>query len=68
MVTRWNFNGMRTEDDGLWVRHEDYLSLQAALREALNTWEAQISGSYEWMPHEDKIARIAELRKQFLDI
>lgn len=53
--------------DGDWVTYEDYQSLQAALSTVIDQWEW-------WERQEEKenmqkaLSRIAELRKQFLDI
>lgn len=59
------------EDDGKYVRTEDYLAIRDALREALDKWDSwnhsELEGTRGWLgegkKHDD---RIAELRK-FLD-
>ncbi len=55
------------------VHYVDYQFLQAALAEALSAWESwnssELEGSRGWLGQgEQDKNRIAELRKQFLDI
>jgi hypothetical protein len=54
---------MAPDDQGHYVRHSDYLALQAALREALDAWE--FNSDRDWT--EKTELRIAKLRAQFLD-
>lgn len=76
MVKRWlNDRGpaLTGAPNGHWVKYEDYLALQAALREALDQWDGwnkdQLEGSRGWIGsggEADK--RIKTLRKEFLDV
>jgi hypothetical protein len=50
---------------GQWVAHEDYLALQAALREALDGWERSLGAHSGTLTFAD--TRITELRAQFLN-
>lgn len=67
MIKRWynwcaatHHHEMGEHSEGPFVRHSDYLALQAALREALDGWE-------EWLGSKADADRVEFLRKEFLD-
>jgi hypothetical protein len=67
MIKRWiNSRGpaLTVAPNGDWVKHDDYIVLEVALREALDGWEEHadhLSGIFA-----DDLKRIDALRAKFL--
>ena len=59
---------LEMEDRGLWVKHHDYLTLQKALKEALDGWQADLAIyclDNKLFEHRNK--KPSQLRSQFLE-
>lgn len=71
MVKQWQMSGFAGSEDsmeragGYWVKHSDYLLLQAALKEALEGWEHANICEIDVEEMNANRKRIREIRSNF---